>query len=78
MSNSEVVVVESAEVRELLRFQTYLEIVNKLLLLQQKLSKYMYAKCQNFPCFIKHLDAWLHAFRMFYLNVQLGIARFMI
>ena len=42
--------IESIEVRELLRFLYYLAILNKLLLQQRKQSKYMYAKCLNFSC----------------------------
>ena len=72
MSKSEAVVIESIEVRELLRFLFYLDILNKLSLLQRKHSKYMYAKCLNFPCFITYLDACMHAFCMFYLYVSLG------
>ena len=66
------VVIESIEVREVLRFLFYLDIVNKLLLLQCKHSKYMYARCLNFPCFIKYLAAYMHAFCMSYLYVSLG------
>ena len=72
MSKSEAVVIESIEVRELLRFLFYLDILNKLLLLQRKHSKYMYAKCLNFPCFITYLATCMHAFCMFYLYVSLG------
>ena len=72
MSKSEAVVIESIEVRELLRFLFYLYILNKLWLLQRKHSKYMYARCLNFPCFITHLAACIHAFCMFYLYVSLG------
>ena len=72
MSKSEAVVFESIEVRELLRFLFYLDILNKLSLLQRKHSKYMYAKCLNFPCFITYLAACMHAFCMFYLYVSLG------
>ena len=74
MSKSEAVVIESIEVRELLRFLFYLDILNKLSLLQRKHSKYMYAKCLNFPCFITYLAACMHAFCMFYLYVSLGLA----
>ena len=72
MSKSEAVVIESIEVREMLRFLFYLEILNKLSLLQRKHSKYMYARCLNFPCFITYLVACMHAFCMFYLYVSLG------
>ena len=72
MSKSEAVVIESIEVRELLRFIFYLDILNKLSLLQRKHSKYMYAKCLNFPCFITYLAACMQAFCMFYLYVSLG------
>ena len=72
MSKSEAVVIESIEVRELLRFLFYLDILNKLSLLQRKHSKYTYAKCLNFPCFITYLAACMHAFCMFYLYVSLG------
>ena len=72
MSKSEAVVIESIEVRELLRFLFYLDILNKFSLLQRKHSKYMYAKCLNFPCFITYLAACMHAFCMFYLYVSLG------
>ena len=48
---------ESIEVQELSRFLYYLDILNKLLLLQRKHSKYMYAKCLNFPCFVRNLAA---------------------
>ena len=73
MSNSEVVEIKSKEVREILRFLYYLDILKKLLLLQPKLSEYMYAKCLKFPCFInKSLAGCVHAFCMFYLNVSLG------
>ena len=57
MSKSEAVVIESIEVRELLRFLFYLDILKKLSLLQRKHSKYMYARCLNFPCFINYLAA---------------------
>ena len=53
MSKSETVVIESIEVQELLRFLFYIDILNKLLLLLCMHSKYMYARCLNFPCFIK-------------------------
>ena len=72
MSKSEAVVIESIQVRELLRFLFYLDILNKLSLLQRKHSKYMYAKCLNFPCFITYLTACMHAFCMFYPYVSLG------
>ena len=72
MSKSEAVVIESIEVRELLRFLFYLYILNKLSLLQRKHSKYMYVRCVNFPCFITYLAACIHAFCMFYLYVSLG------
>ena len=72
MSKSEAVVIESIEVREPLRFLFYLEILSKLSLLQRKHSKYMYAKCLNFPCFKTYLAACMHAFCMFYLYVSLG------
>ena len=72
MSKSEAVVIESIEVRELLRFLFYLDILNKLSLLQRKHSKYMYAKRLNFPCFITYLAACMHAFCLFYLYVSLG------
>ena len=72
MSKSEAVVIEAIEVRELLRFLFYLDILNKLSLPQRKHSKYMYAKCLNFPCFITYLAACMHAFCMFYLYVSLG------
>ena len=72
MSRSEAVVIESIEVRDHLRFLFYLDILKKLLLLQCKHSKYMYARCLNFPCFIKYLAAYMHAFCMFYLYVSLG------
>ena len=75
MSKSEAVVIESIEVRELLRFLFYLDILNKLSLLQRKHSKYMYAKCLNFPCFITYLAACMHAFCLFYLYVSLGMYR---
>ena len=74
MSKSEAVVIESIEVREMLRFLFYLDILNKLLLLQRKHSKYMYAKCLIFPCFITYLVACMHAFCMFYLYVSLGFS----
>ena len=72
MSKSGEVVIELIELRERLRFLFYLNIYNKLLLLQQKHSKYMYARCVNFPSFIKSLAACMHAFCMFYLYVSLG------
>ena len=72
MSKSEAVVIESIEVRELLRVLFYFDILNKLSLLQRKHSKYMYAKCLNFPYFITYLAACMHAFCMFYLYVSLG------
>ena len=71
MSKSEAVVIESIEVREMLSFLFYLDILNKLSLLQRKHSKYMYARCLNFPCFITYLVACMHAFCMFYLYVSL-------
>ena len=54
MSNSEVVavVVEAIVIRDISRFLLYLDTSKKLLLLQRKHSKYMYAKCLNFPSFI--------------------------
>ena len=72
MNRSEAVVIESIGVREHLRFLFYLDILNKFLLLQCKHSKYMYARSLNFPCFIKYLAAYMHAFCMFYLYVSLG------
>ena len=73
MRMSEALVVESIEVREFLRFLFNLVILNKLvLLLQCKHSKYMYARCLNFPCFINYLAACIHAFCMLYLYVSLG------
>ena len=72
MSKSEAVVNESIELRELLRFLFYLDILNKRSLLQRKQSKYMYAKCLNFPCFINDLAARMHAFCMLHLQVYLG------
>ena len=72
MSRSEAVVIESLEVQELLRFLFYLDILNKLLLLLCKHSKYMYARCLNFPCFIYYLAPGIQAFCMFYLYVSLG------
>ena len=72
MSTSEAEVIESIQVRELLRFLFYLDILNKLLLLQCKHSTYMYARCLNFTYFINYLAACMHAFCMFYLYVSLG------
>ena len=72
MNKSAAVVIESIEVRELLSFLFYLDIFNKLSLLQRKHLKYMYAKCLNFPCFITYLVACIHVFCMFYLYVSLG------
>ena len=57
--------------RDLLRFLFYLDILKKLLLLQRNDSKYMYARCLNFPCFINYLAACMHAFSMFCLYVSL-------
>ena len=74
MSRSEAVVIESTEVGELLRFLFYLDLLNKLLLLQRKPSKYMYARCLNFPCFINYLAA----FCMFYWYVSLGFEAFFV
>ena len=37
----------------------YLDILDKLLQLQKKHSKYMFAKCPNFPCFMK--IGYMHA-----------------
>ena len=71
MSKSEAVVIESIEVRELLRFLFYLDILNKLSVLQRKHSKYMYAKCLNFPCFITYLAACMHACILHVLSVCL-------
>ena len=71
MRKSEVVVIESIEVRELLRFLFYLNILNKFLLLQRKHSKYMYARYLNFPCFIKSLAACMHACILHVLSVRL-------
>ena len=70
MINSEVGVIESIDVGELLRFLCDLDILNELLLLQRKHSKYMYAKCLSFPC-VKNLAVCMHAFCMFHLHVQL-------
>ena len=61
-SKSAAVVIESIELRELVRFLFYLDILNKLFLLQRKHSKYIYARCPNFPCFINYLAACMHAF----------------
>ena len=58
MRKSEAVVIESIEVEERLICLFYLNILNKLLLLPRKHSKYIYARCLTFPCFIK---VWLHA-----------------
>ena len=68
------VVVGSIEVQEVLRFLFYINILNKLLLLQRKHSKYVYAKCLNFLCFIKSLAVCMHAFCMFHLYVSLGLS----
>ena len=59
MSKSEAVVFASIEVQELLRFLFYRNILNKLLLLQRKHSKYMYARCLNSPEFLKKFG-YLH------------------
>ena len=68
-SNSELVVIESMEVREHLRFLDYIDILNRFLLLQRKYSKYVYAKCLNFPYFIKEI-ACMHALKLLiYLHV---------
>ena len=75
MSKSEAVVIESIEVRELLRFLFYLDILNKLSLLQRKHSKYMYARCLNFPCFINYLAACMHACILHVLSVRLSRVR---
>ena len=63
MIKSEAVVIMSIEVREILRFLFYLDILNKFLLH----LKYMYARCLNIPCFINYLVACMLAFCMFYL-----------
>ena len=68
MSRSEAVI----EVRDILRFLFYLDILNKVFLVQCEHSKYMYARCLNFPCFINYLAACMHAFCMFHLYVLLG------
>ena len=73
MSTSEVVVIESISidsitttaevlifVRERLRCLYYLDILKKFLLLQRKHSNCEYAKCLNFPCFIKKIGC-MHA-----------------
>ena len=62
----------TVEVRELLRFLLYLDILSKLSLLQRKHSKCMYARFLNFRCFINYLTAGMHAFCMFYLYLSLG------
>ena len=49
MSNFEVVAMELTEMRDLLRFLYYPDIFNKLLLLLQKHSFYVYAICLIFP-----------------------------
>ena len=59
MRNSEVVVGEAIDVRYISSFLYYLEILNKLLLLQRKHSKYLFAKCLNFPSFIKKFGCML-------------------
>ena len=70
MSRSEAVVIESIEVREHLRCLFYLDILNKLLLLQCKHSKYMYARCLNFPCFITKFSC-MHAYILNVLTQRL-------
>ena len=71
MSTSEIVVAESNELRELLRFLYYLDILNELLLLLRKHSKYMHAKCLNFPCFFLKCG-WMYAYILHvYLHIQL-------
>ena len=60
MSNSEVLVTESIKVRELLRFLYYLDILNKLLLLQRKHSKKIYHKGLNFLRFLNKFSC-MHA-----------------
>ena len=72
MSKFGAVVIELIEVRELLRFLFYIDILRKLLLLQCKHSKYMYVRCLNFPCFITYLAACMHVFYIFYLYVSQG------
>ena len=74
MSKSDAVVIELIVLRELLHFLFYLDILNELSLLQREHSKYMYARCLNFPCFINYLAACMHAFCMFYLYVSLGLS----
>ena len=72
MSNAEVVVIEWIDVRELLRLLYYFDILNKLLLLQRKHSKYLNAKCLKSSCFKKKFVACMHAFCMFNLHIQIG------
>ena len=72
MSNFEVVkVIEAIEMRDIIRFPYHLDIKNKLLLLQQKHSKYMNAERLNFPCFLKKLGVCIPAFCMFHLHASL-------
>ena len=60
-SNTEVtVVVEAADVWDILCFLYYLDILNQLLLLQRKHSKFMYAKCVEISMFYK-LFGCMHA-----------------
>ena len=68
-SNSEVVVSESVEVRELLGFLFYLNSLSKLWQLQRKHSKYMFDNSLIFRGFIKILAACMHAFCMLYLHI---------
>ena len=52
--------IESVELRELLRILLYLDTLNTFLLLQRKHSKHMYETCLMFPCvFLK--NGCLHA-----------------
>ena len=70
MSNSEAVVIESVDVRGILHFLIYRDILNKLLPLQRKHSKYMYAKSLNFPSFIKKIGC-MHACILHVLSAHL-------
>ena len=68
-----VVVVEAIGVREILSFLYHLDILNKLLLLQRKHSKHMYAKYPNFPCFIEKIGC-MHAYILHVSSARLNRA----
>ena len=70
VSNSEVVVIKSIEVRDILHLYVLLQELNRLLRQQWKHSKYMYARCLICHCFINYFTALENAPNEYFMQVQ--------